>query len=138
MKILTKDTDYAIRALILLSKKKEAFVSAKQISNIENIPYHFLRGILQKLIQHRLIESKEGVSGGVRIIKNPSKIRVIDLIQIFQGDLELADCMFRRKICPNRQKCVLRTEIKRIENIVEKEFNQLTIGKLLDKLSKSN
>jgi Rrf2 family protein len=138
MKILTKDTDYAIRALILLSKKKEEFVSAKQLSDIEKMPYHFLRGILQKLIQHKLIESREGVSGGVRIIKDPSRIRVIDLIQIFQGDLELSDCMFRRKICPNRQKCVLRTEIKRIEHIVEKEFNQLTIGKLLSKLNKGN
>jgi Rrf2 family protein len=136
MKILTKDTDYAIRSLIVLSKNRDNFISAKQISKKENIPYHFLRGIFQKLIQHRLIESKEGVSGGVRIIKDPAKIRIIELISIFQGNFELSECMFRQKICPNRKTCVLREEIKRIEDIVGKEFGKLTIGKLLQKLKK--
>lgn len=134
MKILTKDTDYAVRALILLAKEKEVFLSAKKISNVLNLPYHFLRGILQKLIQNGFIESKEGVFGGVRIIKSPAKIRVIDLINVFQGDFELSDCMFRQKICPDRKTCVLREEIKRIENMVGKEFEKLTIGKMLKKL----
>jgi len=134
MKIFTKDTDYAIRALLLLSTDKENFLSAKNISKNLNIPYHFLRGVLGKLIQHGLIESKEGVSGGVRITKNPDEIRLTHLIKIYQGDFELSDCMFRKKICPNRKACVLREEIKRIEKIVEKEFEKLTIGKLLKKV----
>ncbi|MBP7161976.1 MAG: Rrf2 family transcriptional regulator [Candidatus Omnitrophica bacterium] len=134
MKILTKDTDYAVRALILLAKEKDVFLSAKNISDTLNIPYHFLRGILQKLIQDGFIESKEGVSGGVRIIRNPSQIRIIDLIKLFQGGFELSDCMFRQAICPNRKTCVLRAELKRIENTVSQEFEKLTIAKLLKKL----
>ncbi|MBN3039523.1 MAG: Rrf2 family transcriptional regulator, partial [Candidatus Omnitrophica bacterium] len=110
------------------------FLSAKSISEILSIPYHFLRSILLKLIQHKLIESKEGVSGGVRIIKNPSQISIIDLIKVFQGDFNLSECMFRKKICPDRKTCVLRKEIKRIEDIVGKEFEKLTIGKLVNKL----
>ena len=135
MKILTKDTDYAIRALIFLATEKEVFLSSKKISEMLIIPYQFLRVILQKLLKHGFIDSKEGVFGGFRIIKNPSKIRIIDLIKVFQGDFELSDCMFRQKICPNRETCVLREEIKRIENIVEKEFENLTIGKLLSKIN---
>ncbi|HBY56570.1 MAG TPA: Rrf2 family transcriptional regulator [Candidatus Atribacteria bacterium] len=134
MKIFTKDTDYAIRALLLLSTDKDNFLSTKKISESLVIPYHFLRGVLGKLIQHGLIESKEGISGGVRIKKNPDEIRLTDLIKIYQGDFELSDCMFRNKICPNRRTCVLREEIKRIEKIVEKEFKKLTIGKLLEKV----
>ncbi len=134
MKILTKDTDYAVRALILLAKEKDVFLSAKNISDTLSIPYHFLRGILQKLIQDGFVESKEGVSGGVRIIRNPSQIRIIDLIKLFQGGFELSDCMFRQKICPNRKICVLRAELKRIENTVSQEFEKLTIAKLLKKL----
>jgi Rrf2 family protein len=136
MKILTKDTDYAVRALILLAKEKDNFLSAKNISETLNIPYHFLRAILQKLIQAGFVESKEGVSGGVRIVKSPAKIRIMDLIKVFQGDFELSDCMFRQKICPDRKTCVLREEIKRIENMVGKEFEKLTIGKLIQKLKK--
>lgn len=136
MKLLTKDTDYAVRALILLSQKKDEFLSAKRISVALGIPYHFLRGILLKLMQHELIESKEGVLGGVRVIKKPDEIRLVDLIKVFQGDFELSDCMFRKKICPDRKTCVLRGEIKRVEGIVEREFEKLTVGKLLQKIKK--
>ena len=134
MKLLTKETDYAIRALLVLASNKEEFVSAKEISEKQNIPHRFLRAILQKLIKNNLIESKEGKGGGVRIIKASNKIALLDLIIIFQGDLELSECMFRKKICPNRKICVLRPEIQRIANTVSKEFKQLTIAKLLRKL----
>jgi Rrf2 family protein len=133
LKLLTKDTDYAVRALIVLAVNKDNFISAKKISDSENIPYQFLRRILQKLIQNKMIESKEGVLGGVHIIKDSSKISILDLMKIFQGDLELSDCMFRKKICPNRSICVLRPEIKRIEDVVTREFRELTIAKLLNK-----
>jgi Rrf2 family transcriptional regulator, cysteine metabolism repressor len=134
MKLLTKDTDYAVRALIALGINKDNFISAREISKTQNIPYQFLRRILQKLSQHNLIESKEGKMGGVRLIGNPKKISVLDLIKIFQRNLELSDCMFRKKICPNRGTCVLRTEIKCIEDTVITEFKKLTIATLLNKV----
>jgi Rrf2 family protein len=134
MKLLNKETDYAVRALIVLAmNKNEDFISAKEISEVQNIPYRFLRNILQKLIQNKVVESKEGKGGGIRIIKEPAKIAILDLIEIFQGDLELSECMFRKKFCPKRKTCVLRPEIKKIEAIVNKEFKSLTIAKLLAK-----
>lgn len=43
MKILTKNTDYAIRALLALSMAEKSFLSSKQISLDQNIPYSFLK-----------------------------------------------------------------------------------------------
>jgi Rrf2 family transcriptional regulator, cysteine metabolism repressor len=133
MKILTKNTDYAVRALIVLALNQDNFVSAREIAKKQNIPYQFLRRILQKLIQNKLITSKAGIAGGVLLTKDPSKIALLDLIKIFQGELELSDCMFRKELCPNRKTCVLRPEIKRIEETVTLEFKKLTIKKLLTK-----
>ena len=122
MKIITKNTDYVVRALIYLATKKDDFVSARTIAKEQNIPYQFLRQILQKLIQNKIIESREGAGGGVHIIKDPAKISVLDLIEIFQGNLELSDCMFKKEKCPNRKTCVLRSEIKNVEDTVSVEF----------------
>jgi Rrf2 family protein len=133
MKLLTKNTDYVVRALIVLAMKKEVFVSAREIAKVQNIPYQFLRQILQKLIKEKFVEAKEGVGGGVHLIKDPAKISVLELIEIFQGNVELSDCMFRKKICPNRKTCVLRPEIKNIEKMVIEEFKKITISKLLAK-----
>ena len=131
MKLLTKNSDYAIRALAVLADNKERFVSAREISEKQNIPYQFLRRILRRLILNKLVVSREGGRGGFKINADPKKASIIDVIKIFQGNLQLSDCMFRRKICRNRPHCVLRREIKRVEQIVAKEFEGITLARLL-------
>jgi Rrf2 family protein len=135
MKVLTKKTDYAIRALLMLGAKQGSYVSAKAIAVEQDMPYQFLRGVLQEMIRHDLIVSKEGVQGGFMLEKDPDEIGVKQLIEIFQGTVQVSECMFRKQICANRSRCVLRHEIMRIEQVVNNEFEQVTIGKLLRKLN---
>lgn len=136
MKLLTKNTDYAIRALLRLVRGEDEYISARQISELEKIPYQYLRLIMQELIKNNLIESKEGKAGGFKITKQPDEIFIIDIIWIFQGNLQLSDCMFRKKVCSNRSNCVLRSELLRVEKLVENEFSSISLQSLLDKLSK--
>jgi len=138
MKVLTKNTDYAIRALLALAAKKGSYLSAKSIATEHDIPYQFLRRLLQEMIRHDLIVSKEGVQGGFMMEKDPDTISVTQLIEIFQGKVQVSECMFRKQICGNRARCVLRHEIMRIEQVVQGEFERLTIGKLLRDLEAAN
>ncbi|NTW74369.1 MAG: Rrf2 family transcriptional regulator, partial [Chlorobiaceae bacterium] len=131
MKVLNKHTDYAVRALIALGMKPGSRVSARTISEAQSIPYQFLRRILQELIRSGLISSKEGAGGGVALAREPDDIRVSDVIGIFQGSVQVSECMFRKQICSNRSNCVLRHEIMRIERMVNEEFGKVTIGKLV-------
>ncbi|MCG8341735.1 MAG: Rrf2 family transcriptional regulator [Chlorobiales bacterium] len=134
MKVLTKSTDYAVRALLVLGAHEGEYVSAKKISDEQGIPYQFLRRILQDLCRYGFVRTKEGVRGGVMLDREPQSIRIREVIEIFQGKVELSECMFRKQLCSNRTNCVLRHEIMRIEQMVNREFEQITIGKLLDDL----
>lgn len=136
MKLLTKSTDYAIRALLALAKKKNSFLSARDISESQGIPYQFLRRILQKLLKHNLVKSREGGGGGFKINKSANLINVTAIVEVFQGNIQLAECMFRKKLCGNRNICILRNEMKRIEKLVDKEFKGITITKLLNSNNK--
>lgn len=133
MKLINKNTDYAVRALMVLAGNKDSFMSAKAIADNQKIPYQFLRRVLQLLIKNKLVESKEGSSGGVKLIADPGKIRLIDLIRIYHENFELSKCMFRGKPCSNRQTCVLRKEVLSIEEELISKFEKLTIKKLLQK-----
>ncbi len=137
MKLLNKKTDYAIRALLVLAEKKDSFLSVREVSKNQNIPYQFLRRILQELIKNKLVDSREGGKGGFKISKNPDLINLVDVIKIFQGNIQLVECMFRKQLCGNRKTCVLRREIKKIERIVDEKFKGISIAKLL-KSSKTN
>ncbi|HWQ25793.1 MAG TPA: Rrf2 family transcriptional regulator [Chlorobaculum sp.] len=136
MKVLTKHTDYAVRALISLGMKSGSWVSAKAVSEEQAIPYQFLRRILQELIKNGLVLSKEGAGGGVMLGKDPDTIRVKDVIEIFQGQVQVSECMFRKQLCSNRANCVLRHEIMRIEQLVNDEFSKVTVGKLISDLKR--
>ena len=131
MQLLTKQTDYAVRALLNLAGDPDNFKTADAISVEEKIPYPFLRRILQKLRQESLITAKEGKTGGVRILKNPEKITLNEIIELFQGSIELSSCMFRKRICSNRRTCILRKRIKSIEKKVISEFDDITIAGLM-------
>ncbi|MFC1643707.1 RrF2 family transcriptional regulator [Candidatus Omnitrophota bacterium] len=137
MKLLTKNTDYAIRALLVLAGNPNTYISARDIAKQQKIPYQYLRKILQEVINKSLVESKEGGKGGFKIKIPPAGIKVVDLINIFQGDIQFSECMFRKKICHNRATCVLRKNMQKIESLVIKEFRGITIGSLLKEMKRS-
>ena len=138
MQLLNKNTDYAIRALIYLAQRRKVFTSSREISDNGNIPLQFVRRILQDLKQANFLDSKEGATGGVKLIKDPSVISLTAIIELFQGKVQISACMFRNKICPNRSECVLRNRILSIEQKMILEFQALTIQTLIDDMEIGN
>ncbi|MFH1037642.1 MAG: Rrf2 family transcriptional regulator [PVC group bacterium] len=131
MKLLTKNTDYAVRALICLAREKGRYVSSREIAEREKIPLSYLRRLLQDLAREGLVSSREGAGGGVRLAGDPGRIELIRLIGIFQGKLDLAECLFRNHVCPNRSRCPLRRQLKKIEENVLADLAGITIGGLV-------
>jgi Rrf2 family transcriptional regulator, cysteine metabolism repressor len=135
MKLITKNTDYAIRALIYLARNPGRFAASSEISDKEGIPKHYLRVILQRLIKEKLLISKEGVTGGVMMKAEPGKVFITNVIRIFQGNVEMTECMFQKKICPERARCVIRARIKTIEKKLVAEFAGISIESLKNDLA---
>jgi len=90
------------------------------------------------LTKENVISTKEGAGGGVRLRLNRDDIRITRLIRIFQGEVQMAECMFRKQLCYNRGTCVLRKRIKSIEKMVISELETITIGSLLKDLKEQN
>jgi len=133
LKLVTKNSDYAIRALVVLAQNKGNFVSAREIAQQQGIPYQFLRRILQQLIRNKLVVSREGGRGGFKLKAKPKDVSIVEVMKIFQGKIQLSECMFRKKICANRSSCILRKEVRRVEDIVKRELKGVTLAKLLKK-----
>lgn len=136
MKLLTKESDYAIRSLLLLAGNQGATLSSKSIAETEKIPLQFLRRILQTLTKAGIIVAREGVNGGVTLARKPDSISLGSIITLFQGDIQFTECLFRKRLCHNRADCVLRHRIMAIEQKVADEFNTTSIGTLLEDLRK--
>lgn len=138
MKLLTKNTDYAVRALAKIAVRCGEAVSAAQIAKEEKIPYAYLRRILNILKDEKVLRSIEGKGGGFVLNRKPEDIFLTDVMKIFQGDVQLAECMLRNKICHNRATCVLRSKIKGIEEKVLAELEGITLASIVNKEKKKN
>ena len=136
MKLLTKESDYAIRALLLLARRQDQTLSSKSIADAEKIPLQFLRRILQTLKKAGILSAKEGMNGGVSLARQPCSISLGMIITLFQGNIQFTECLFRKKLCHNRANCVLRHRIMAIEQKVADEFSTISIGTLLEDLKK--
>lgn len=132
MKVLNKNTDYAIRSALELAQAPDGvFVSASQLAKAQGIPLPFLRGILKKLASAGIIEAREGARGGVRLVKKPGHINLADLVTLFQGPIEFSTCRHKGASCPNRRVCPLRRRLLSISDKVAEDFKKITLDRLL-------
>ncbi len=130
MKLITRDTDYAIRAIMYISGMNGEIVSAADIQNELGLPRPFLRKILQILQKEGVLESVKGNKGGFRLARPAKSISLVDLIEIFQGKISLAECLLKKKPCPDVKKCIVRKKIKGIEKLLVSELKKIIISEL--------
>jgi len=131
MKLMTRNTDYAVRAICHMAAKPQGVISVTELVDELKIPRPFLRKILQMLSKSGLVTSYKGIGGGFRLEAKPDKIYLSDIIKVFQGDFTLNECFFKKKVCPNRQTCILKKRIDLIERRAQEEIGAITIGSLI-------
>ncbi|MDO8535454.1 MAG: Rrf2 family transcriptional regulator [Candidatus Omnitrophota bacterium] len=131
LKLLSRNTDYAVRAVCYMAKDKKRIFSVRELVDALKMPRPFLRKILQVLNNKGLLRSYKGIGGGFRLARKAENIYLIDMIEAFQGPFKLNECFFKRKICPNRSSCSLKRKIDTIEGMVYKELKSITIGSIL-------
>ena len=131
MKLITRDTDYAVRALCFIADKGKELVSADLMVKELKIPRPFLRKILQILNKKGLLKSYRGKGGGFKLAISASKILLTDLINIFQGSVKINECIFKKRLCPNIKTCLLKKRIDGIQSHVVSELGSITIASLV-------
>ena len=131
MKLITRDTDYAVRALCFIAKHEKGIIAVSELTRNLKTPKPFLRKILQILNKKGLLRSYKGKGGGFMLTIAPDKIFLADLIEIFQGSLKLNECIFKKRICPNINTCKLKKRIDTIQRYVISELKDITLASLL-------
>ena len=131
VKMLTRNTDYAVRAICHMAKRGEGVISVTELVKKLKIPRPFLRKLLQTLNKEGVVRSHKGIGGGFELALAPSRIFLTDIIEAFQGPLTMNECIFKKKICPNVKECPLKKRIDGITRRVESELRSITIGSLI-------
>lgn len=132
MKLIRKDTDYAIKALCFIARRKNEVVSVKELVRCLNIPKPFLRKLLQVLNKEKLLKSYKGVGGGFKMAVTPDKISLVRLINIFQGPITLSEHKLKKRVCPGARGCFLKKNLDLIEKDINDRLSIITIKTLIE------
>jgi len=132
MKLITRNTDYALRALCYIAKNKN-IVTVDELVKRLGVPRPFMRKILQLLSKNGAVRSSKGQGGGFELRIPAEKLYLIKIMRIFQGNVSLNECFLRKDICPNKGKCVLRKKIYGIEEDMLRQLREINIASLVQR-----
>lgn len=104
--MLSSACQYGILASIHLARQDESgFVPVRQIAQSLEVSSPFLSKIMQQLVGAELIESLRGPTGGVRLARSPSRIRVNDIVLAIDGRKILQECVLGLPGCGHQAPC---------------------------------
>jgi Rrf2 family protein len=126
MKLLTRHSDYAVRALCYLAGKKR-FVPVTELCRELRLTRSFLRNLLQTLSRKGFVKSEKGRDGGFKLRLSAANISLFKVMKVFQGPVELNKCTLKKKPCPQQKSCPVRRKIKGIEKRVIKELKSIRL-----------
>ena len=132
MKLLTRNTDYAIRAVCRMAEEREKVFSAADLVRDLKIPRPFMRKLLQELNKNGLLSSYRGRGGGFKLALPPEEIYISGIAEIFQGKLVLNEHIFRGKPCPRQRRCNLKAKLDEIEKMVVEQIEAITIASIMN------
>jgi Rrf2 family transcriptional regulator, iron-sulfur cluster assembly transcription factor len=106
--IFSKKCEYGLQAaLYLAAHMHRDVIPAEEIAGKLGIPKEFVAKILQSLTESGIIISRKGKSGGFALAKDPSRIRLIDIVAAIDGLSMFNNCVLGFPNCNPDKPCPL-------------------------------
>jgi Rrf2 family protein len=131
VKLINKDADYAIKALVGIAGRGGDVTAATALAGPLGLPRPYLRKILQALARGGILESTRGKGGGFVLARSAARIRLTEVIGVFQGPIRIHDCVFKTRLCPDVRTCPLRRTLDGLEAELVAKLEALTVADLL-------
>ncbi len=132
--MITRATDYAIRVLVYMSKKKYGELSTKkEVAEQCGIPISFLAKIVQILSKHRIINIKKGSQGGYILTKKPEDITLLEVVELMEGRIFLNHCIKDKDVCEFYSSCIIHEMWDNLTENLRNELKKINFKELAQK-----
>lgn len=129
---LSKKVEYGILALQYIANNPEQKASAREMSDVLNIPFEFLSKTLQQLMRKGLIQSQKGFQGGYILSRDPNLISIAEIIDALEENTNLVNCIDDPEDSCNRvTDCTIKHNINGLQKEINKVFEKMTIAEMV-------
>jgi len=134
MKFSTAAGRYGVRAMYDLAICfGEGPTAGKDIARRQSISLPYLDQLMSRLRRAGLVKSVRGPQGGYLLAKNPSRIRVGDIVRAVEGPIQFSYCFDdtgAARTCAKAETCVSRILIKKLNSMIMAALDKATLKDL--------
>lgn len=130
---INRQTDYAVRVVLALSKRESGKrISTSEIGREMLIPPALLQRIVAELASGKFIHTQAGRDGGISLAHEPKDISLLQIVEHFEGELYLSDCVLKPGDCPFDKKCPVHCQWIRLKNLLRDEMANISFQQLVE------
>lgn len=128
---ITQESDYAIRAILILSKNTN-ILDANSISEEGGIPIRFLLKLLRKLGQAGIVKSYRGINGGYILNREPKEINLLNVVEAIEGKIAINRCLYDPQACNSSMKgnCSVHRALFNVQSKLSEELRSINFEDL--------
>ncbi len=129
---LTTHTDFALRTLMFLATTNERATVA-EVAQLYGVSTNHMAKVINQLARLGYIRSIRGIGGGIELAKQPTDIRLGEVIEAFEGNMHLLECVATEEVCAIQSFCKLKGTLAEAERVQLEYLNSVTLADVAPK-----
>ena len=129
--MFSQTVEYALRAVVFLADKAPDACTTDQIAEATQVPRPYLSKVLQSLGRSEIVRSQRGIGGGVTLVKTPSELTILEVVNAVEPIERIATCPLGLK-SHGKNLCPLHRRMDDAMASVEAAFRKSTLAEILD------
>ena len=123
---------YALRVMVNLARRSQAYVPLKEIAEEEQISQKYLEAIMTTLSKAGMVDAVHGKGGGYRLNRSPEAYTVGSILKLTETSLAAVACTAEgAKACSRSAQCVSRPLWERLDKLIDDFLESTTLADLL-------
>lgn len=122
---------YGVRMVVTLARK-ERVVNTAELAGEMMVSPLYLRQLALPLERRGIIKGFRGAKGGYILTVNPAKINLMEIVQAYDEDFSLLDCIKSPTSCLQSANCVSRYLWKGLSDLLKDTLQKMTLKELMD------
>jgi Rrf2 family protein len=133
---ISKSVEYSIFALRQIHyNSSDRLLTAKDISEKENIPTELVAKLLQRMKKNGILESVQGKLGGYKFAIEPSQVSLYSITNAIDLDIQLTECLCADATiqnCGRIENCSLRDPFFKLQDEITTLMKKLKVTDLFN------
>jgi Rrf2 family protein len=132
--MISVTAEHALRALAEMAKRPPGeVILGKQLARIAEIPRNYLAKILWLLGNAGIIDATRGSGGGYRLRRDPRKIRLIEVVELFDRASRNPHCFLScHRECTDADSCAAHVRWREVREAFDGFLESTTVAEIAE------